>query len=101
MTEQELNRVVQYVTACTSYGRDTIADIITTGFGELTALADTSTEVFQRDTLLEYVCRWTMVKTKQPETVVREVLGSAGRWLDELYEDLGRQHPQLLKGQEN
>jgi hypothetical protein len=101
MTEQELNRAVQYVTASTSYGRDMVADIITTGFAELAALADTSTQAFERDTLLEYVCRWTMVKTGQPETLVREVLGCAGRWLDDLYRDLAREHPELLKGQEN
>jgi hypothetical protein len=101
MTEQELNRAVQYVTASTSYGRDTVAQIIETGFAELTALAGTSTQILEREALLEYVCRWTMVKTGQPETLVREVLGCAGRWLDELYESLGRQHPQLLKGHEN
>lgn len=101
MTEQELNRAVQYVTASTSYGRDMIADIITTGFAELAALARTSTQRFERETLLEYVCRWTIVRTRQPEPMVREVLGCAGRWLDEYYEELAREHPELLRGHEN
>ena len=75
MTDQELNRAVQYVTASTSYARDMVADIITIGFGELAALASTSTQRFERETLLEYVYRWTIVKTGQPEPLVREVLG--------------------------
>lgn len=101
MTDQELNRAVQYVTASTSYARDMVADIITIGFGELAALASTSTQRFERETLLEYVYRWTIVKTGQPEPLVREVLGCAGRWLDEFYEKLAREHPELLKGHEN
>ena len=101
MIEQELNRAVQYVTASTSYARDMVADIISTGFAELAALARTSTQRFERETLLEYVCQWTIVKTGQPEPLVREVLGCAGRWLDEFYEQLAREHPELLKGREN
>jgi len=101
MTEQEVNRAVQYVTACTSYGRDTVAEIVGTGFAELATLLQTSTRTFERGILLEYVCQWTMAKTGRPETVVREVLGYAGRWLDELYECLEREHPQLLKGDGN
>ena len=101
MTEQELNRAVEDVTASTSYARDMVADIITTGFAELSALAQTSTQRFERETLLEYVCQWTIVKTGQPEPLVREVLGCAGRWLDEFYEQLAREHPELLKGREN
>lgn len=101
MIEQELNRAVQYVTASTSYERDMVADIIAIGFAELAALASTSTQRFERATLLEYVYRWTIVKTGQPEPLVREVLGCAGRWLDEFYEELAREHPELLKGHEN
>jgi hypothetical protein len=101
MTEQELNRAVQYVTASTSYARDLVADIIATGFAELGALAGTSTQRFERETLLEYVCQWTIAKTGQPEPLVREVLSCAGRWLDEFYEQLAREHPELLKGREN
>jgi hypothetical protein len=92
MTDQEINRAVQYVVASTSYGRDTVAQIITTGFAELSAMAATSSKRFDRPTLLEYVCRWTMAKTGQPEPLVREVLGCAGRWLDELYDALMREH---------
>ncbi|HKN87535.1 MAG TPA: hypothetical protein VJV04_11795 [Nitrospiraceae bacterium] len=101
MTEQELNRVAQYVTASTSYARETVADIITIGFAELAALASTGTRHFERETLLEYVYRWTIVKTGQPEPLVREVLGCAGRWLDEFYEQLASEHPELLKGHGN
>ena len=53
MNDQELNRAVQYVTASTSYSRETVAEIIQTGFAEMTALATTSTKVFERGTLLE------------------------------------------------
>ncbi|WP_447979639.1 hypothetical protein [Candidatus Nitrospira bockiana] len=96
MTEQEINRAVQYVTASTSYSRDMVADIIRTGFGELTALAMSSSRSFDRTSLLEYISRWTITRTGQPEPVVREVLGCAGRWLDELYASLAREHPELL-----
>ena len=88
MTEQEMNRAVQYVVARTSYGRDTVDRIVRTGFSEFQTLATRSTCQFEREHLLEYVCRWTMAKTRQPEPLVREVLGCAGRWLDQLYEQL-------------
>ena len=88
MTDQEMNRAVQYVVARTSYGRDTVDRIVRTGFSEFQALATQSTCQFEREQLLEYVCRWTMAKTGQPEPLVREVLGCAGRWLDQLYEQL-------------
>ena len=52
MTDQELNRAVQYVTASTSYGRDTVAEILKTGLGEMTSLAMQSSERFERDVLL-------------------------------------------------
>jgi len=38
MTAQEIQRVVQYVTASTSYERDTVDQIIRTGFRELANL---------------------------------------------------------------
>lgn len=97
MTEQELNRAVQYVMASTSYGRETVEAILTTGFAELADLAVQSSTPFDRATLLEYVCRWTMAKTGQPEPLVREVLECAGRWLDELYATLMREHPEWLE----
>jgi hypothetical protein len=84
MTDQEINRAIQYVTAATSYDREAVALIIRTGLAELAALATTSDRAFDRKSLLEYVCRWTMAKTQFPEPQVREVLGSAARWLDEL-----------------
>lgn len=96
MNDQELNRAVQYVTASTSYARETVADIIHTGLGELSALATQSTRQFERDTLLEYVSQWTIKRTGQPEPLVREVLGCAGRWLDEVYDELAAREPEVL-----
>jgi hypothetical protein len=96
MTDQELNRAVQYVTASTSYGRDMVADILKTGFGELTALATESSERFEREVLLEYVCQWTIKRTAQPEPLVREILGCASRWLDEVYEEIAKRQPEAL-----
>ena len=91
MTKQELNRVIQYVTATTSYGRETVAEILTTGVSELTVLSGQSSATLEREPLLEYVCQWTMKRTGHPEPLVREVLGSAGRWLDEVAEQLAKQ----------
>ena len=91
MNDHEINRAVQYVTASTSYGRETVAAILETGFGELKDLAGQSTRQFQRDALLEYVSQWTIKRTGQPEPLVREVLSCAGRWLDEVYEELSTQ----------
>ncbi len=98
MTDQEINRAIQYVTASTSYGRDNVAEILRIGFTELTSLVTTSSRVFDRETLLEYVCQWTMKRTGYPEPLVREVLGCAGRWLDEGAQRIGRSHPELLRG---
>ena len=97
MTDQEINRAVQYVTTSTSYGRETVAQIIKTGFAELATLVATSSKRFDRPMLLEYVCRWTIAKTGHPEPLVREVLGCAGRWLDEMYDALVREHAELQK----
>jgi hypothetical protein len=96
MTDQELNRVVQYVTASTSYARETVADILQTGLGELATLATHSTRRFDRETLLEYVSQWTIKRTGQPEPLVREVLGCAGRWLDEAYDEIAGRQPEVL-----
>ena len=97
MTENEINRAVQYVTATTSYGRETVAQIIRTGLAELAAMAASSSRHFTRETLLEYVCYWTIKRTALPEPLVREVLGYAGRWLDELYETLAHERQGLLQ----
>lgn len=96
MTDQELNRAVQYVTASTSYGRDMVADILQTGLRELAELAVQSTRQFEREALLEYVSQWTIKRTGQPEPLVREVLGCAGRWLDEVYEEVAKRQPETL-----
>ncbi|WP_455244301.1 hypothetical protein [Petrachloros mirabilis] len=90
MTDQELNRAVQYVTASTSYGKETVADILKTGLGELVNLAVQSERQFERESLMEYVSQWTIKRTGQPEPLVREVLGCAGRWLDDVYEEVVR-----------
>lgn len=96
MNDQEINRAVQYVTASTSYGRETVASILRTGLGELTELAVQSTRQFEREALLEYVSQWTIKRTGQPEPLVREVLGCAGRWLDEVYEEVSKRQPDSL-----
>ena len=96
MTDQELNRAVQYVTASTSYGRDTVAEILKTGLSEMTLLATQSSERFERNVLVEYVCQWTIKRTGQPEPLVREILGCASRWLDEVYEEIATHQPEAL-----
>jgi hypothetical protein len=98
VTDQELNRAVQYVIASTSYARETVADIICTGFNELTAMATHSTKQFERAALLEYVSQWTIKRTGQPEPLVREVLSCAGRWLDEVYDEMAKRRPDVLGG---
>ncbi|MDT7041048.1 hypothetical protein [Candidatus Nitronereus thalassa] len=84
MEPQEIQRVIQYVTARTSHSRDTIEDIVETGLQELTSLAQTSTQTFDREHLLEYVCQWTIRRTKHPEPMIREILECSGKWLDDL-----------------
>ncbi len=91
MTEQEVNRAVQYVTAATSYGRDTVADILHVGFSELTNLATTTSHTFDRGALLEYVCQWVIRRTGYPEPQVREVFGFASQWLDQMYDQVSRE----------
>jgi len=96
MTDQELNRAIQYVTASTSYAREVVADIIQTGLGELSVIASQSTRRFERETVLEYVTQWAIKRTGQPEPLVREVLGCASRWLDEVYEEVAKRQPEAL-----
>jgi hypothetical protein len=98
VTEPEINRVVQYVTARTSYGYETVSIIVKTGLMELAAVATTSSRSFTRDALFEYVCRWTITRTGHPEPLVREILECAGRWLDEIFDAVARERPELLKG---
>ena len=62
----------------------------------MTALAMQSLEQFEREVLLEYVCQWTIKRTGQTEPLVREVLGCASRWLDEVYEEIAKRQPEAL-----
>ena len=96
MTGQELNRAIQYVTARTSYSREIVAEILRTGLGELATLATQSTHHYRRESLLEYVSQWTIKCTGHSEPLVREILGCAGRWLDEVYEEVAKRQPELL-----
>jgi len=84
MDQQEIQRVTQYVTARTSYSRDAVEDIVQTGLEELALLAQSASQKFDREHLLEYVCQWTIRRTKHPEPMIREVLECSGRWLDDL-----------------
>src|SRR6202795_4417195 len=94
MTDQELNRAVQYVTASTSYGRDMVADILKTGLSEMTSLAMQSSERFGRGGLLGNVSKWPIKRTGQRERLVGEILGCASRWLDEVYEEIAKRQPE-------
>ncbi|MDA0738739.1 MAG: hypothetical protein O2999_09840 [Nitrospirae bacterium] len=84
MDQQDIQLVTQYVTARTSYSWDIVEDIVKTGLEELTALSQTSSQTFDRQHVLEYVCQWTIRRTKHPETMIREILECAGRCLDDL-----------------
>jgi hypothetical protein len=97
MTDQEINRAIQYVTAATSYGRDTVAEILRTGLAELSMLSMQSTRRFEREDLLGYLCQWTMKRTGQPEPLVREVLDGASRWLDEIATTLAQREDEAAK----
>jgi hypothetical protein len=96
MTDQEINRAVQYVTAATSYARETVDAIVRTSLTELAALAASSSHAYTRDTLMEYVCQWTIKQTGQSEPLVREVLECAGRWLDGVYAEVAAIRPEMF-----
>lgn len=97
MTEQELNRAIQYVTARTSHSRDIVAGILRAGFTEMTALAVHASSRFNREDLMSYICQWSMKQTGQPEPLVHEILNCAGRWLD----DMSKAMPAEGAGQRN
>lgn len=101
MTEQEINRAIQYVTAATSHGRDTVAEILRTGLSELSLLSVQSTRRFEREDLLGYLCQWTMKRTGHPEPLVREVLDGAGRWLDEVATTLEQRREAQAKAEDD
>ncbi len=88
MNIQEINRVIQYVTASTSYEKELVGEIIRVAFSELEDIAEHSKETFSRRMLQEYVCQWTLKKTGQPEPLVREILESSGRWLDQMCQEV-------------
>ncbi|MDH5348439.1 MAG: hypothetical protein OEW13_11100, partial [Nitrospira sp.] len=77
--------------------RETVRDILRTGFAKLSSLTSSSIQSFEREALLEYVSQWTIKRTGQPEPLVREVLSCAGRWLDEVYDELAKRHPEALR----
>lgn len=101
MTEQEINRAIQYVTAATSYGRDTVAEILRTGLSELAQLSKQSTCRFEREDLMGYLCLWTIKRTGHPEPLVREVLDGAGRWLDEVATTLAQRREEQAKAEDD
>ncbi len=96
MMEQDIQRAVQYVTASTSYSRETVELIVRTYLTELAALATQSRRPYSREALVEYVAQWTIRHTGQPEPLVREVLQCAGRWLDQVYAEVATAHPDWL-----
>ena len=91
MTEPELQRVIQYITGQLSYGLPITSDVLRTGFGELAALAMTTTAKLDRESIVAYICAYTAKKTGHPEPMVREILESGGRWLDQACEALAWQ----------
>lgn len=84
MNSQEIYRAIQYITSRTAYSREIVDQITRTGFSELSDLAQTSSQKYERDHLLEYICQWTISQTGHPETLVREIMECAGQWLDEM-----------------
>ncbi len=93
MTEQEMTRAVQYVIASTSYGRETVAQIMRMAFAELASLRRCSSRALDRASSLEYVCQWTIKRSGHPEPLVREVFSFAGRWLEAVYQEPIRPSP--------
>lgn len=93
MHPQEMHRIIQYVTARTSYSREIIEHILRTGLDELNHLANTSASHFSHDALKEYICQWTISRTRQPEILVREIFDCAGKWLDEMCKRLDYASP--------
>ncbi|MFO0767865.1 MAG: hypothetical protein U0231_13995 [Nitrospiraceae bacterium] len=67
MTEQEINRAIQYVTASTSYAKDTVGDILRTGLQELSILAAQSTRQFERKICWGTCASGRMRRTGHPE----------------------------------
>ena len=70
MTEQEINRAIQYVTAATSYGRNTVAEILRTGLSELAQLSTQSTCRFER----ALPTRITLSETAASSSTIRTVV---------------------------
>jgi hypothetical protein len=64
---------------------------------ELGLLATASPQRFDPGALLEYICLWAIKKTRQPEPLVREVLGCAGRWFEAESAQLAKEQPALLE----
>jgi hypothetical protein len=96
MTETELQRVIQYVTGQLSYGLPVTSEVLRIGFEEIVELAKTSTAKLDRESILAYLCAYTVKKTGHPEPMVREILEAGGRWLDEAGEALGSQENETV-----
>jgi hypothetical protein len=96
MTEAELQRIIQYVTGQLSYGLPVTSEVVLTGFGEIAHLAKTHTAKLDRETILAYICAYTVKKTGQPEPIVREILDAGGRWLDQACVALERQENETV-----
>jgi hypothetical protein len=96
MTETELQRVIQYVTGRLSYGLPTTSEVIRTGFGEIVELAKSSVARLDRESILGYLCAYTVKKTGHPEPLVREILEAGGRWLDQAGQALENQESETV-----
>lgn len=91
MTEPELQRVIQYITGQLSYGLPITSEVLRTGFGELAELAKSTTAKLDRESILTYICAYTVKKTAYPEPMVREILEAGGRWLNQVCEALAQE----------
>jgi len=91
MTDGELQRAIQYVTARLSYGLPLTSEVIKIGFGEIVALAKTTTTKLDRDDILAYICAYTVKKTGHSESLVREILEAGGQWLDQAAAEVSSQ----------
>lgn len=91
MTDPELQRIIQYAAGQLSYGLPITSEVLRTGFGELTDLAKTTLGKLDRDSILAYICAYTVKKTGHSEPMVKEILECGGRWLDQISDSLAQE----------